>query len=107
MAWPLRLKMMLLAAIVKHVPAEETSFCRMYVAPAVASVPQLVSEVPDPAALIATVNAWLAVCGEAVESLTWIVNGKLPACVGVPEIWPLDAPSVKPPGSAPELTDHM
>jgi hypothetical protein len=36
-----------------------------------------------------------------------MVNGKLPAWLGVPEIWPLDAVSVKPGGNEPELTDHV
>jgi hypothetical protein len=60
-----------------------------------------------PAALTVAVIDWLAVCGDAVESLTWIINGKLPACVGVPEICPFDAPSVRPAGNEPELTDQV
>jgi hypothetical protein len=42
----------------------------------------------------------------AVESVACKVNVAVPAAVGVPPIWPVAAFKVKPPGSAPELTDH-
>jgi hypothetical protein len=48
-----------------------------------------------------------AICGVGmVESVTLTAKLKVPDVVGVPEIVPLDVPSVKPAGSAPELMLH-
>ncbi len=56
------------------------------------------------AAAIVRVNDLVAVCAVGVvESVTFAVNVNEPDAVGVPEIVPPDE-SVKPPGSAPELT---
>jgi len=43
------------------------------------------------------------VCGEGLESVTVTVKLATPATVGVPEITPVLASSVSPPGSAPEV----
>jgi hypothetical protein len=49
-------------------------------------------------------NDCVAVCAVgAVESVTLAVKLNVPAVVGVPEIVPLAAASVRPAGSAPEL----
>ena len=49
-------------------------------------------------------NDWVAVCAVgAVESVTFAVKLNDPAVVGVPEIVPLAAASVRPAGNAPEL----
>jgi hypothetical protein len=49
-------------------------------------------------------NACVAVCAVgAVESVTLAVKLNIPAVVGVPEIVPLAAASVRPAGNAPEL----
>ena len=39
-------------------------------------------------------------------SFTLTVKLELPEVVGVPEIWP-EAPRLNPPGSEPELIDHV
>ena len=57
------------------------------------------------AGLMTNVNVWLAVCGVDALSITDIVNEKAPAVVGVPEMTPLVALNVNPPGSAPELIE--
>jgi hypothetical protein len=56
------------------------------------------------AAATVIVNDFVAVCavGE-VESVTFAANVNEPGVVGVPEIVPVGAVSVKPPGNAPEL----
>ncbi len=41
-----------------------------------------------------------------VESATRTVNAEVPAAVGVPLIWPVEASSARPAGSAPAETDH-
>jgi hypothetical protein len=47
---------------------------------------------------------WVAVCGVgAVESVTFAVKLNDPVVVGVPEIVPLAAASVRPAGKAPEV----
>jgi hypothetical protein len=49
-------------------------------------------------------NDCVAVCGVgAVESVTLTVKLNVPAVVGVPEIVPLAAASVRPAGNVPEL----
>jgi hypothetical protein len=53
-----------------------------------------------------TVNAeteYAAVCGVEALSFTDTVNEKAPGVVGLPEMTPLVAFKVNPPGSAPEL----
>jgi len=58
------------------------------------------------ALLAATVmlNDWVAVCAVgAVESVTFAVKLNDPVVVGVPEIVPLAAASVRPAGKAPEV----
>ena len=56
------------------------------------------------AAAIVRVNDLVAVCAVgAVESVTLAVKLNDPAVVGVPEIVPLAAASVRPAGNAPEL----
>ena len=47
----------------------------------------------------------IAVCGLEALSFTDTVNEKAPAVVGVPEMTPLVAFNVNPPGSAPELIE--
>ena len=57
------------------------------------------------AAATVIVNDFVAVCAVgAVESVTFAVKLNEPEVVGVPEIVPVAADSVKPVGSAPELT---
>ena len=56
------------------------------------------------AAAIVRVNDFVAVCAVgAVVSVTFAVKLNDPAVVGVPEIVPLAAASVRPAGNAPEL----
>lgn len=56
------------------------------------------------AAATVMLNDFAAVCGVgAVESVTLAVKLNDPAVVGVPEIVPLAAASVRPAGNAPEL----
>jgi hypothetical protein len=56
------------------------------------------------AAATVTLNAFVAVCAVGtVESVTLAVKLNVPAAVGVPEIVPLAAASVRPAGNAPEL----
>ena len=56
------------------------------------------------AAAIVRVNDFVAVCAVGVvESVTLAVKLNDPAVVGVPEIVPLAAASVRPAGNAPEL----
>ena len=56
-----------------------------------------------PAATV-MLNDWVAACAVgAVESVTFAVKLNDPAVVGVPEIVPLAAASVRPAGNAPEL----
>jgi hypothetical protein len=56
------------------------------------------------AAATVMLNACAAVCAVgAVESVTFAVKLNVPAVVGVPEIVPLAAASVRPAGNAPEL----
>jgi hypothetical protein len=56
------------------------------------------------AAAIVRVNDFVAVCAVGtVESVTFAVKLNDPAVVGVPEIVPLAAASVRPDGKAPEL----
>ena len=51
-----------------------------------------------------TLSAWVAVCAVGVvESVTFTVKLYVPACVGVPEISPLEAVRAKPGGRRPEL----
>jgi hypothetical protein len=52
-------------------------------------------------------SAWLAVCCGLLKSAACTVKLKVPAAVGVPEITPVDGSSDNPPGSDPELTDHL
>ena len=57
------------------------------------------------ATAIVRVNDFVAVCAVgAVESVTFAVKLNDPAVVGVPEIVPLAAASVRPAGNDPELT---
>ena len=56
------------------------------------------------AAAVVRVNDFAAVCAVgAVESVTLAVKLNDPAVVGVPEIVPLAAASVRPAGNVPEL----
>ena len=48
----------------------------------------------------------VVVCGVEEESLTCTVKIVVPACVGVPLIWPVDAVRLSPAGNDPELIDH-
>ena len=58
------------------------------------------------AAAIVILNDFEAVCGVDEESLTWTVKEVIPACVGVPLIWPVEAVRLRPAGKDPELMDH-
>jgi len=51
-------------------------------------------------------NAKVAVCGGALESLAWIVAEKLPPAVGIPPMVPVEGLIVRPAGSDPATTDH-
>lgn len=51
-------------------------------------------------------NAWVAVWSVELESVTCTVNDAAPACVGVPLIWPVLAPRLRPVGRAPEVMDQ-
>jgi hypothetical protein len=56
------------------------------------------------AAATVIVNDFVAVCAVGVvESVTFAVNVNEPDVVGVPEIVPVVAVSVKPPGNAPDV----
>jgi hypothetical protein len=56
------------------------------------------------AAATVMLNDFVAVCAvDAVESVTFAVKLNDPAVVGVPEIVPVAAASVRPAGSVPEL----
>ncbi len=56
------------------------------------------------AAATVRVSAFVAVCAVGVvESVTFAVKLNEPDAVGVPEIVPLDADSVRPAGNAPAL----
>jgi hypothetical protein len=50
--------------------------------------------------------ACVAVNGGELESLTWTVNGKVPAVVGVPLTVPVEAEMPRPGGRVPEA-DHV
>jgi hypothetical protein len=50
-------------------------------------------------------TGYAAVCGVEALSFTDTVNEKAPGVVGVPEMTPLVAFNVNPPGSAPELIE--
>ena len=56
------------------------------------------------AAATVRLNDFVAVCAVGVvESVTFAVKLNVPDAVGVPEIVPVAAASVSPPGNAPEL----
>ena len=55
------------------------------------------------AAAIVRVKAFVAVCAGEVESVTLAVKLNEPDAVGVPEMLPVPAVSVRPAGRAPEL----
>jgi hypothetical protein len=55
-------------------------------------------------AAIAIVTALLAIW--PLASVTWTVNVKLPAVVGVPEMRPVEGPSANPLGRTPAVIDH-
>ena len=59
------------------------------------------------AAATVMLRAFVAVCCGEEESLTWTVKVEVPADVGVPLIWPVEAASVRPAGKVPELSDHV
>jgi hypothetical protein len=61
------------------------------------------------APLIVMLKSLEAVAGVGVaESVTWTVNEKVPAAVGVPEMTPVEAFRVRPPGNVlPEAIDHV
>jgi hypothetical protein len=48
-------------------------------------------------------NVFVADCAGVAESVTFAMKLNVPVAVGVPEIVPVAADSVKPAGSAPEL----
>ena len=56
---------------------------------------------------LAMMTIYWRVAVAPTESVAAMVNGKLPAAVGVPVIVPDDGPSVNPPGSAPWLTEYV
>jgi len=58
------------------------------------------------AAAIVMLSDFEVVCGVDEESLTWTVKEVVPACVGVPLIWPVEAVRLSPVGNDPELIDH-
>ena len=51
-------------------------------------------------------NASEAVCTVALESETCTIKDAVPACVGVPEIWPMFTSRLRPAGRAPEEMDQ-
>ena len=58
------------------------------------------------AAAIVMLSDFEVVCGVDEESLTWTVKEVVPACVGVPLIWPVETVRLSPTGNDPELIDH-
>jgi hypothetical protein len=60
------------------------------------------TEYPDPADIVMLKLAEAVVAGEP-ESVTLTVKLKVPVAVGLPEIVPVVAARVKPPGNAPEV----
>jgi hypothetical protein len=65
-----------------------------------------VTETAGAAAMLIDSDA-VAVCTVADESFACTENEDEPDAVGVPEIAPLEAFNVKPPGSEPEATLHV
>jgi hypothetical protein len=57
--------------------------------------------------MIVMFNAAVVVFAGLLESVTWTVKLKVPMVVGVPEITPVAALSVKPVGSDPLAIDHV
>ena len=58
------------------------------------------------AAAIVMLTDFEVVCGVCEESLTRTVKEVVPAIVGVPPIWPVEAVKPRPVGSDPEVIDH-
>jgi hypothetical protein len=54
------------------------------------------------AAATLILNTRVVLCGVAAESFAWTVSEDDPAVVGMPEMTPVEAFSVKPAGSEPE-----
>ena len=52
-------------------------------------------------------NAFVALCGGLLESVTWAVKLKFPVAVGVPEIAPVPGASVNPGGKEPLAIDQL
>jgi hypothetical protein len=77
------------------------------VAPALASVPHAVRDVPDAAAEITIEYVWLAIWLGELESVTFSAKEEVPLAAGDPLIVPVDAPRVNPVGNVPLLTDQV
>src|ERR1035438_7203149 len=86
-------------------PPAAASVC-LYATPTVAlgSVGVVVMVTPAP---IVMTNGLLIVFAGVALSLNWIVSWDVPAAVGWPLITPFEAPSNKPPGKEPVVSDHL
>jgi hypothetical protein len=48
-----------------------------------------------------------AKAGDKEESVTWIVKEKVPSCIGIPEIRPVEASKPRSGGRGPSISDHV
>ena len=60
-----------------------------------------------PAAMMEKETLVMNVCGVVAESVTDTVIGKVPLAAGVPEIRPVFAARLRPPGRLPDVIDQM
>ena len=71
-----------------------------------ASEDVLIASVGTAAAIVIVRDLLLVCCGEPASATLNVIE-KLPDCVGVPEIAPVEALSVKPVGKEPVVIDQL